>query len=60
MSWFEQGVFWQDTQCVNGIVDYLERYLLVWCGKVVGLERFLRYGVGWNGVSFAESRAQIS
>jgi hypothetical protein len=29
-------------------VDYLERYLLVRSGKVVGLERCLRYGVGWK------------
>jgi hypothetical protein len=29
-------------------VDHLERYLLVRSGKVVGLERYLRYGVGWK------------
>jgi hypothetical protein len=44
------------VQCV----DYLERYLLVQCGKVDGLERCPRYGVGWKGVSFVESNAQIS
>jgi hypothetical protein len=27
-------------------VDCLERYLLVWSGKVVGLEWFPGYGVG--------------
>jgi hypothetical protein len=41
-------MFWQDTRCADGIVDYLERYLLIWCGKVVGLERCPRYGVGWK------------
>jgi hypothetical protein len=39
-------MFWQDIQCTNGIVDRLERYLLVWSGKVIGLERFPWYGVG--------------
>jgi hypothetical protein len=29
-------------------MDHLERYLLVRCGIVVGLERCLRYGVGWK------------
>jgi hypothetical protein len=29
-------------------VDYLESYLLVRSGIVVGLERFLWYGVGWK------------
>jgi hypothetical protein len=29
-------------------VDCLERYLLVRSGKVVGLERYPRYGVGWK------------
>jgi hypothetical protein len=48
MPWFEQGIFWHDTRCMDGIVDYLERYLLVRSGKVVGLERCLRYGVGWK------------
>jgi hypothetical protein len=48
MSWFEQGKFWQDTRCTKGIVDCLERYLLVWSEKVVGLERYLWYGVGWK------------
>jgi hypothetical protein len=41
-------MFWQDTQCADGIVDYLERYLLVRCGIVVGLERCPRYGVSWK------------
>jgi hypothetical protein len=48
MSWFEQGMFWQDTQRADGIVNCLKRYLLVRCGKVVGLEWCLRYGVGWK------------
>jgi hypothetical protein len=48
MSWFEQGIFWQDTQCADGIVDGLERYLLVRCEKVVGLKRCPRYGAGWK------------
>jgi hypothetical protein len=48
MSWFEQGMFWQDTQCTDEIVDCLERYLLVWSGIVVGLERCMWYGVGWK------------
>jgi hypothetical protein len=60
MLWFEQGMFWKDTQCADGIVDYLERYLLVWCGNVVELERCPRYGVGWKSISFAESHARIS
>jgi hypothetical protein len=42
-----------------GIVDCLERYLLVWHGIVVALERYPRYGVGWKGISFAESNARI-
>jgi hypothetical protein len=29
-------------------VDHLERYLLVRSGKVVGLERYPWYGVGWK------------
>jgi hypothetical protein len=57
MPWFEQGIFWQDTRCTNGIVDYLERFLLVWCGIVDGLERCSMYAVGWKGISFAESHA---
>jgi hypothetical protein len=48
MSWFEQGMFWQDTRCTNGIVDCMERYLLVLCGIVVGLEWCPWYGVGWK------------
>jgi hypothetical protein len=39
-------MFWQDTQCTDVIVDYLERYLLVQSGKMVGLERCMWYGVG--------------
>jgi hypothetical protein len=46
--WFEQVLFWQDTRCTDGIVDCLEWYLLEWSGKVVGLERCLRHGVGWK------------
>jgi hypothetical protein len=46
MSWFEQAMFWHDTRCMDGIVDYLERYLLVQSGIVDGLERCPRYGVG--------------
>jgi hypothetical protein len=57
MPWFEQGIFWQDTRCTNGIVDYLERFLLVRCGIVDGLERCSMYAVGWKGISFAESHA---
>jgi hypothetical protein len=53
-------MFWQDTRCTDGIVNYLKRYLLVRCGIVVGLERCPWYGVGWKGDSFAESHAQIS
>jgi hypothetical protein len=41
-------------------VGCLEMYLLVWSGIVNGLERCLRYGVGWKGASFAKSNAQIS
>jgi hypothetical protein len=41
-------MFWHDTRCTDGIVDCLERYLLVQSGKVVGLKRYLRYGVGWK------------
>jgi hypothetical protein len=48
MLWFEQGMFWQDTRCTDGIVDCLERYLLVRRGIVVGLERCPRYGVGYK------------
>jgi hypothetical protein len=40
-------MFWHDTQCTDGIVDHLESYLLVWSGKVVRLERYPWYGVGW-------------
>jgi hypothetical protein len=29
-------------------VDYLDRYLLVWSGIVVRLERYKRYGVSWK------------
>jgi hypothetical protein len=32
----------------------------VQCGIVDGLERCPRYGVGWKGISFVESHAQIS
>jgi hypothetical protein len=59
MPWFEQGMFWKDTRCTDGIVDCLERYLLVWSGIVDGLERRPRYGVGRKGISFAESHARI-
>jgi hypothetical protein len=27
-----KGYFWQDTRCTNGIVDYLERYLVYGVG----------------------------
>jgi hypothetical protein len=50
-------MFWHDTRCTVRIVDCLESYLLIRCGKVVRLERCLRYGVGWKGVSFVESNA---
>jgi hypothetical protein len=53
-------MFWQDTQCTDGIMDCLERYLLVQSGIVVGLERCPRYGVGWKGISIAKSHARIS
>jgi hypothetical protein len=59
MLWFEQEMFWQDTRCTDGIVDGLERYLLVWCGIVVGLEKCPRYGVGWK-VSHLWEVAQIN
>jgi hypothetical protein len=42
------------------------RMWIVWkcasCMKwiVVGLERYLRYGVGWKGALFVESSARIS
>jgi hypothetical protein len=32
MSWFEQEMFWQDIQCTDGIVDYLERCLMYGVG----------------------------
>jgi hypothetical protein len=32
MSWFKQGMFWQDTRCMVGIVDRLERYLVYGVG----------------------------
>jgi hypothetical protein len=32
MWWFKQGMFWHDTQCTDGIVDYLERYLVYGVG----------------------------
>jgi hypothetical protein len=60
MLWFEQGMFWQDTHCTDGIVDCLERYLFVRCGIVVGLETCPRYGLGWKDISFVESHARIS
>jgi hypothetical protein len=41
-------MFWQDTRCTDVILDCLERYLFVRRGKVVGLERYPRYGVGWK------------
>jgi hypothetical protein len=41
-------MFWQDTRCADEIVDCLERCLLVRCGKVVGLKRCPRCGVGWK------------
>jgi hypothetical protein len=41
-------MFQQDTRCTDMIVDCLERYLLVQCGIVVGLERCPRYCVGWK------------
>jgi hypothetical protein len=53
-------MFWHDTRCTNGIMDYLERYLLVQSGIVDGLEKCQRYDVGWKGISFAESQARIS
>jgi hypothetical protein len=52
-------MFCKDTRCTDGIVDCLERYLLVWSGIVDGLEGCLRYGVSWKGISFAKSNAQI-
>jgi hypothetical protein len=33
MPWFEQGIIWKDTQCADGIVDCLERYLVYSVGK---------------------------
>jgi hypothetical protein len=27
MTWFEKGMFWNDTRCTDGIVDCMERYL---------------------------------
>jgi hypothetical protein len=45
---------------MDGIVDCLERYLLVQSGIVDGLESCPRYGVGWKGVSHVKSHAQIS
>jgi hypothetical protein len=41
-------MFRQDNRCTDRIVDHLERYLLVWSGKVVGLEWYPWYGVGWK------------
>jgi hypothetical protein len=55
-----KGCFWKDTRRTDGIVDCLERYLLVQSGIVDGLERCTRYGVGWKGISFVESHARIS
>jgi hypothetical protein len=46
MPWFEEGMFWKDTRCIDEIVDCLERYLLVWSGIVDGLERCPVYVVG--------------
>jgi hypothetical protein len=60
MSWFEQGIFWKDARCMDGIAYCLERYLFVWSGIVDGLQRCPWYGVGWKGISFEESNAQIS
>jgi hypothetical protein len=60
MLWFEQGMFWPYTWCTDGIVDHLQRYLLVQSGKVVGLERCPWYGVFWKDNSFTESNARIS
>jgi hypothetical protein len=54
-----KGCFWKDTRCTDGIVDSLERYLLVQSGIVDGLERCMRYCVGWNGISIAKSNSQI-
>jgi hypothetical protein len=42
---------------MDGIVDCLQRYLLVRSGIVDGLERRLRYGVGWKGILFVKSHA---
>jgi hypothetical protein len=33
---------------MDGIIDCMERYLLIQCGIVVGLERCLWYGVRWK------------
>jgi hypothetical protein len=41
-------MFWHDTRGTDGIVDCLERYLLVRCGIVIGLERYPWYDVGWK------------
>jgi hypothetical protein len=41
-------MFWQDAQCTDRIVDCMEKYLLVWCGIVVGLERCPSNGMGWK------------
>jgi hypothetical protein len=41
-------MLWQDTQCADEIMDGLGRYLLVRCGKVIGLEKCSRYGDGWK------------
>jgi hypothetical protein len=32
MPWFEQGMLWHDTWCMDGIVDCLERYLMYGVG----------------------------
>jgi hypothetical protein len=58
MLWFDQGMFWQDIRCTDGIADCLERYLLVWCdsdwiGKVPEV------WCGLDGISFAEGHARI-
>jgi hypothetical protein len=33
MSSFEKWMFWKDTGCANGIVDYLEMYPMYDVGK---------------------------
>jgi hypothetical protein len=47
MLLFEQGMFWHYTQCADGFVDCLERYLMYRMGKWLDWKG--ARGMVWDG-----------